>query len=82
MASYQQRVAAYYNWKTWPRAFKVGRLVLIKVFENTTEKGVGKLQANWERPYIISKAGETRAYHLQKLDGMPLLRPWNVSNLK
>ena len=43
MASYQPRVVAYYNWKAWPRAFKVGTLVLRKVFENTAEKGVGKL---------------------------------------
>ena len=82
MTSYQQRAAAYYNRKAWPRAFKVGTLVLRKVFENTAEKGVEKLQANWERPYIVSKVGETGAYHLQKLDGTPLLRPWNVFNLK
>ena len=82
IASYQQRAASYYNRKAWPRAFKVGTLVLKKVFENTAEKGVEKLQENWEGPYIVSKAGETGAYHLQKLDGTPLLRPRNVSNLK
>ena len=43
MASYQQKVAAYYNRKVLPHAFKVGTLVLIKVFENTVEKGVEKL---------------------------------------
>ncbi|RVX20044.1 hypothetical protein CK203_004758 [Vitis vinifera] len=59
-----------------------GTLVLRKVFENTAEVGAGKFQANWEGPYIVSKASESGAYHLQKLDGTPLLRPWNVSNLK
>ena len=82
MASYQQRVLAYYNRKAQPRAFKVETLVLKKIFENTVEKGFGKLQENWEGPYIVLKAGEIRAYHLQRLDGTPLLRPWNVSNLK
>ena len=82
MASYQQRVVAYYNRKFRPRAFKVGTLVLKKVFENTVEKGVRKFQANWEEPYIVSKVSESRAYHLQRLDETPLLRPWNVSNLK
>ena len=82
MASYQQRAVAYYNWKVRPCAFKVRTLVFRKVFENTIEKGVGKFQANWEGPYIVLKADETRAYHLQKLDGTPLLHPWNVSNLK
>ncbi|KAL6340356.1 hypothetical protein AAG906_005808 [Vitis piasezkii] len=57
-------------------------LVLRKVFENTAETGAGKFQANWEGPYIVSKSSESGAYHLQKLDGTPLLRPWNVSNLK
>lgn len=46
MAAYQQRATAYYNRKVRPRAFKVGTLVLRKVFENTAEKGSEKLQAN------------------------------------
>ena len=82
MADYQQRATAHYNRKSRPRVFKIGTLVFRKVFENTVEKGVGKFQENWEDPYIITKAGESGAYHLQKLDGTPLLRPWNVSNLK
>nr|CAN62505.1 hypothetical protein VITISV_010653 [Vitis vinifera] len=64
MADYQQRAAAHYNHKVKPRSFKNGTLVLRKVFENTVEMGAGKLQANWEGPYIVSKASESRAYHL------------------
>ncbi|RVW13688.1 hypothetical protein CK203_094011 [Vitis vinifera] len=79
MADYQQRASAHYNRKVKPRSFKNGTLVLRKVFENTAEVGAGKFQANWEGPYIVSKASESGAYHLQKLDGTPLLRPWNVS---
>nr|CAN79632.1 hypothetical protein VITISV_038058 [Vitis vinifera] len=82
MADYQQRASAHYNRKVRPRSFKNGTLVLRKVFENPAEIGVGKFQANWEEPYIVSKACENGAYHLQKLDETPLLRPWNVSNLK
>ena len=82
IAAYQQRAVAHYNRKTQPRVFKVRTLVLRKVFENTAEKGVGKFQANWEGPYIVSKTGQNGGYHLQKLDGTPLLRSWNVSNLK
>ncbi|RVW17418.1 Gypsy retrotransposon integrase-like protein 1 [Vitis vinifera] len=82
MADYQQRASAHYNRKVRPRSFKNGMLVLRKVFENTTEMGAGKFQANWEGPYIVSKASDNGAYHLQKLDGTPLLRPWNASNLK
>ncbi|RVW36797.1 hypothetical protein CK203_103355 [Vitis vinifera] len=82
MADYQQRAAAHYNRKARPRSFQNGTLVLRKVFENTAEIGAGKFQANWEGPYIVSKTSESGAYHLQKLDGTSLLRPWNVSNLK
>ena len=82
MTDYQQRAAAHYNRKARPRSFKSGTLVLRKVFENTVETGAGKFQANWEGPYIVSKTSESGAYHVQKLDGTSLLRPWNVSNLK
>ena len=81
MAAYQQKVAAYYNRKVRPRVFKEGSLVLRKIFENTAEKGVRKFQANWEGPYEVSKANENGSYHLQTLNGTPLLRPWNVANL-
>ena len=82
MADYQQRAFVHYNRKVKPRSLKNGMLVLRKVFENIAEMGVGKLQANWEGPYIVSKVSKSGAYHLQNLDGTPLLRPWNVSNLK
>ena len=82
MSNYQQRASAHYNRKARPRSFKNGTLVLRKVFENTAEIGAGKFQANWEGPYVVSKTSESGAYHLQKLNGTPLLRPWNISNLK
>ena len=82
MTYYQQRTAAHYNRKVRPRSFKSGTLVLRKVFEKTVETGARKFQANWEGPYIVSKTSESGAYHLQKLDGTPWLRPWNISNLK
>ena len=62
--------------------FRVETLVLKRVFENMAEKGVGKLQANWEEPYVVSKARDSEAYHLQTLNETLLLRHWNVSNLK
>ena len=82
MASYQQRVITHYNKKAQPHAFRAGTLVLRRVFENTAEKMVGKLQANWEGPYIVVKARDLGAYHLQTLNKISPLRPWNVSNLK
>ena len=52
MASYQQRAISHYNKKAQPRMFRVGTLVLRRVFENTVERGAGKLQENWD---VISK---------------------------
>ena len=46
MASYHQRVIAYYNKKARPRVFQAETLVLRKVFENTVEIGDIKFQAN------------------------------------
>ncbi|RVW34084.1 hypothetical protein CK203_084349 [Vitis vinifera] len=48
------------------KKLKNGTLVLRKVFENTTEAGAGKFQANWEGPYIVSKASDNGAYHFTK----------------
>ena len=75
MASYQQRAITHYNKKARPQTFKAGTLVLRRVFENTTEKGVRKLQENWKGPYVVAKAGDSGAYHLQTPNGVPLLRP-------
>ena len=82
MAAYQQKVAAYYNRKVRPQIFKEGSLVLRKIFENTADEGAEKFQANLEGLYVVSKANKNGSYHLQILNGTPLLRPWNVANLK
>ena len=82
MASYQQRVVAYYNKKDPTTYFSHRILSLQKVFKNMVEVGVRKLQVSWEGPYVGTKAGGSRVYHLQTLDDVPLLHHWNVSNLK
>ena len=71
MASYQYRAIAHYNKKARLLMFRVETLVLKRVFENTAEKRVGKLQANWEEPYVVSKARNSEAYHLQTLNETP-----------
>ena len=82
MASYQQRAIVHYNTKTQSRAFRTETLVLKMIFENTIERGAEKLQPNQEGPYVVFKTGDSGAYHLETLDGVFLLHPWNVSNLK
>ena len=40
-----------------------------------TEIRVGKLQPNWEDPYVVIKIRNLGAYHMQTMDNTSLLRP-------
>ena len=82
IASYQHRLERSYNKRVKPRGFQPGDMVLISVFENTTDPIAGKFQPNWEGPYLITRAGESGAYTLDKLDGTPVHRMWNATHLK
>ncbi|KAL0449547.1 UNVERIFIED_CONTAM: hypothetical protein Slati_1511100 [Sesamum latifolium] len=45
-------------------------------------KPIGKLDPTWEGPYKVTSVIAKGAYELENPDGHPLLRPWNVHNLK
>ena len=82
ITSYHNRLANLYNRCMKPRMFQPGDLVLRKVFENTADSSVGKFQPNWEGSYIVTRAGESGSYALDKLDGTLVPRMWNVMHLK
>ena len=82
ITSYHRRLANLYNKCVIPRMFQPGDLVLRKVFENTADPSAGKFQQNWEGPYIVKRADESGSYALDKLDGTPIPRMWNVMHLK
>ena len=82
IVSYQLQLDISYNKRVKPRTFQPGDLVLRRVFENTADPTAGKFQPNWEGPYLMIRAGESRAYALDKLDGTPVPRMWNVTHLK
>ena len=82
VASYHRRLENLYNKHVKPRVFHSGDLVLRKVFENTTNLVAEKFQPNWEGPYIVSQADESDSYTLDKLNGTPVPRMWNVMHLK
>ena len=82
ITSYQRRLENSYNKQVKPRMFQSGDLVLRKVFENTVDLAVGKFQPNWEGPYLVTRAGESGSYTLDKLDGTPVPRMWNAIHLK
>ena len=81
-AEYQQRLAQRYNRDVKGREFTAGDLVLRKVVGNMRDVGARKLAQTWEGPYKVTAIASVRAYYLEDLDERPLLRPWNVQNLK
>ena len=82
MASYQQRLTNLYNRNVKSYEFQAGDLILRRVFENTTDPAVGKFQINWEGSNMIIIVGAARSYTLNKIDGTPVPRMWNVMHLK
>ena len=82
LASYQQQLKKGYNKNVRPRSFQQGDLVLRKVLGNTNDPNDGKLGLNWEGPYQVRSVTGVGAYHLEDLTSVPLLRPWNVNNLR
>ena len=82
IASYHRRLANSYNKRVKPRMFQPGDLVLRKVFENTANPTAGKFQPNWEGPYVVTRPGESGSYAIDKTDGTPVPRMWNVTHLK
>ena len=82
MNLYQRSIARYYKKGVNFREFNTGDLVLRKVYQNRAEENVGKLGANWEGPYRVSGIPRTGVYKLETLDGIPVLRYWNIMNLK
>ena len=82
IVSYQRRLANSYNKRVKPRVFQSGDLVLRKVFENTANPTIRKFQPNWEGPYVVTQPGGSRSYAIDKTDGTPIPRMWNVMHLK
>ncbi|XP_076898908.1 uncharacterized protein LOC143552623 [Bidens hawaiensis] len=42
----------------------------------------GKLAPTWEGPYEVDEILGNGAYNLKKIDGTPILRTWNVAQLR
>ncbi|XP_077225651.1 uncharacterized protein LOC143858820 [Tasmannia lanceolata] len=80
-ASYQQKVAQYYNARVKKRTVKPGDLVLRRV-EVSDPRSSGKLAPKWEGPYRVVQALRPGAYQLEHLDGAPVPRSWNMDNLR
>ncbi|XP_015970880.1 uncharacterized protein LOC107494337 [Arachis duranensis] len=71
-----------HNKRVVPRTFSEGDLVLRRTEEARRPHSHGKLAANWEGPFRVSKVVGMGAYQLQTLQGNPIPRNWNISSLK
>ncbi|KAL0715697.1 hypothetical protein Bca4012_065019 [Brassica carinata] len=80
--NYQNQIESYYNKKVRARPLELGDLVLRKVFENTEELNAGKLGANWEEPYKITKVVKPGIYRLETSRGEAVPRAWNSMHLR
>ncbi|XP_071913979.1 uncharacterized protein [Coffea arabica] len=81
MAKYKGQVARYYNAKVRHLSFKPGDLVLRK---NSVSRavGTGKLDPNWEGPYVVREADRVGYCKLAHLNGDEVPRTWHNSNLR
>ncbi|XP_070013747.1 uncharacterized protein [Nicotiana sylvestris] len=82
MAAQKQMIEIYYNMKANLRYFKIGEVVLKKVFRSTKATNAGKLSPNWERPYRVRGIAGKEAYELETMDGKVLPSNWNAIHLK
>ena len=64
MEDYQRKTARYYDQKVKPKSYKPGDLVLKKLLPARKNPAHGKLEPNWEGPYIVSRVVKPRNYEL------------------
>src|ERR1044072_4775588 len=81
-AAAKEKIARKYNARVVHRSFAPGSLVLRKASVGGRNAAEGKLAANWEGPYRVTRALGSGAYKLETLAGEPIPRTWNASNLR
>jgi hypothetical protein len=76
---YEQQLCRYHNRNVQERSFNVGDLVLRRI-EST--KGMRKLSAPWEGPFIVMEVASPSTYRLQWADGQGIPIVWNIEHLR
>jgi len=71
---YQNILACFYQKKVFERKFKVGEMVVKRIFVKPGGPR-SKLQPNWEGPYVISHTFPGNAYRLVNAEGEELTHP-------
>ena len=76
-ATYQQRTALFYNKRVKKCDLKEGDYVLKKVIQKHN-----KLEANWHRPYRVTKVIRPGTYRIETLEGEEFKNAWNAEHLR
>lgn len=80
-SKYKATMAQHYSAKVRDTQLAPGDLVLRKN-EASRVEGQRKLDPTWEGPYRVHEAYRSGSYKLTALDGTPIPRAWNISNLR
>ena len=74
----KRRVERQYNSKVRPRQFQVADLVMRKAHPYELEN---KLSPKWTGPFRVTEAKGNGSYSVETLEGGPIPRTWNTTNL-
>jgi hypothetical protein len=75
---YEQQRRRYHDCNVQERPFNMGDLVL-RCIQST--KGMHKLSAPWEGPFIVMEVVSPSTYRLQRADGQGVPNVWNIKHL-
>jgi hypothetical protein len=76
---YQAETIKWRDRKVRLKNIKQGHLVLRRVANPDT---VGKLQLNWEGPFLVVSSSRPGSYRLKNMDGSDIPRSWNADELR
>ena len=79
---YHRKTTKYYDRRVGPRSFKPGDLVLRKLLPSRKDRTHGKLEPNWEGPYLVSRIVRPDNYELQTEERKTLPHSWNAEHLR
>jgi hypothetical protein len=76
---YEQQLRCYHDRNVQERSFNVGDLVLRRI---QSTKGMHKLSAPWEGPFIMMEVVSPLTYRLQWADDQGVPNVWNIEHLR
>jgi hypothetical protein len=76
---HEQQLCRYHDRNVRERSFNVGDLVLCRI---QTTKGMHKLSAPWEGPFIVMEVVSPLTYRLQWADSQGVPNAWNIEHLR